>query len=92
MKFIKNILRKHRYKKAANKWHNDRDYIVNSILESDEDRAFHWHLVWQEIVMYIQLDEKVDIDEFYWLCSRRGFSLEEKKYLQTMLEYVGLYK
>lgn len=86
----------HRINRAVRKWNSDIPYINECIeKESTEDnhRGFYWNqLVWQEINMYIRMGEKIAVNEFCWLCDRRGFTLLEQNYLQSMMQYIGLMK
>ena len=85
-----------RINKAVKKWNQDLHYIRQCILEEstpEESRGFYWNqLVWQEISMYISIGKSVQPDELAWLCSRRGFTLKEQNYLQSMMQHVGLMK
>lgn len=104
MKFFRNLILSliinYKYNKAVLKWNRDFSYIQKCVDDYNTTynpeppgRAFYWNqLVWQEIRYYIRVNEKVSIDDFSWLCSRRGFTLDEQNYLQNMLEYVGLWK
>lgn len=71
-------------------WNERLGYIVEQIEASDDKNAatFKWgQLVWQEVVMYIGLGT---VEDFQWLCKRRGFDAPQRKILREVLEHVGL--
>jgi hypothetical protein len=79
-----------RMARACNKWNAELDHIKVEMSKS-EDAMFKWNqLVWQEVWMYIRLDEPVDPEEFRLLCDRRGFTPEMRYFLVDMLKHVGL--
>lgn len=74
-----------RLSKAVDKWNRDL-HIITKNIHSPED-LFKWdQLVWQEIDMYIRLNK---VEDFSYICDRRGFNNEQRAYLKEMLEYMG---
>lgn len=99
IKWFHNFFLHRKLKKAIIRWNKDLPYIKSRCAKykkaypTEDGREFYWHqLVWQEISMYIMLNKKIAPNEFAWLCNRRGFTLEEQNYLQSMMQYVGLMK
>jgi len=89
---IKEFLRRGRIKKAFNKWSADVDDNQRKLDESvANDKNFKWtHLMWQEISMWIQVGDQVKVEDFEWLCNRRGFDYPMRAYLIDIMTHVGL--
>ena len=102
--FLKNPLYNHRMAKYVKKWNSDRPYIKRCITEDKialenaglsekANRYFYWNqLINQEIAMDIKINKKVTTEDFIWLCDRRGFTVNERNYLRSMLQYLKLMK
>jgi hypothetical protein len=87
----KALVRK-RLRDVVDWWNARTDMMLDVVRRADDpDREyFKWsQLVWQEIVMFIQLG-KVDADDLDWICARRGFSDLQRKVLEDALRHVGL--
>jgi len=88
---LKEIFRKFRTYKANIKWTSDM-WAISEIARLSK-REFHWfRLIYQEIVMYIKIGEKITVDDLQWLITRRGFNKIESNYLKEMLKFIKLYK
>jgi len=73
-------------------WWNERiEIIINPNINEqlDRDKAiFKWsQLVWQEIIMYIDLGK---VNDFDWLCDRRGFNEVQRRFLYDILTHIGM--
>lgn len=42
--------------------------------------------------MWIQIGKQVTVEEFEWMCNRRGFDYPMRAYLIDMMTHVGLGK
>lgn len=94
MNIIKQFICDKRLDKAIKKWNRDIEIITTYINTCQKDNPyFYWkQLVWQEINMYIRLDEQVTKKAFQCLVKRRGFDKYMVNYLREMIIYVGLGK
>ena len=59
--------------------------------EEQNKYLFKWSaLVRQEIDMWVRINKPVYIEEFDFICERRGFTKAMRNYLTSALEYVQL--
>lgn len=82
-----------RLRQAVLFWNSRISEIRMSITHSADrvDARFKWtQLVWQEILMYINLDRPVEEDDLRWLCRRRGFTKNQRAFLRQALCHLGL--
>lgn len=64
----------------------DKELLKDDITEY----AFKWTLVRQECEMYCLIGENVEPDDFKFLCKRRGFDNNMKKFIIYIMKHVGL--
>jgi len=80
-------------KKAVAWWNERVESVILPDIQNQEDQrmaAFKWgQLVWQEIMMFIDLGE-VREGEIDWLTQRRGFSPLQRQFLEDALKHLGL--
>ena len=76
-------------------WWNARVDFMEQIIEAAEDpiqEHFKWaQLVWQEIVMWIQIGKEIEADDMEFICDRRGFSAVQRQTLKDAMAHVGLW-
>lgn len=86
-------LARRRMARAAKKWDADVAFgRINPLAPCCKSNdVFPWQtLVLQECWMWARLNEQVTVEEFVWLCQRRGFTDEARSYLIEMLRHLGL--
>lgn len=77
-------------RKGREFWDQGIPYIQARI-KIDGDDSFKWdQLVYQEIVMYAQLNKKVTRKDYDFMCERRKFIPEQRQFLLDALRYMGL--
>jgi hypothetical protein len=61
------------------------------LLKSDVTKyVFKWTLVKQECEMYCLIGDEVDPKDLKFVCKRRGFDNDMKKFIVDMMRHVGL--
>lgn len=87
-----------RWRRLVRKWNRDAPRIMQYIQEAApgsegnyDSTHFQWtQIVWQELVMWAQLNQQVDYPDFVFMCTRRKFDAEQTKYVREMLKHLRL--
>lgn len=67
------------------------EHAVSVPVRDGFDGYFYWNqLVWQEIKMWIQIDEPVTMKDLDYMVARRGFDSSMAAYLAASLQRCGL--